>query len=160
MPSTCSISLDVCSSSPCVVYSLADRLYCNTAHPTCSYVQPYKNLTLETSEQQLETLFNRVQSEVENGSLTQNCFEAFSLFYCHQVYTRCSDISSPAYSSLCKSDCLDVMLECDQLDWDFLTDLVLDSMAVVDLPSLPSNCSTDSNSADEKCRPLIAGIVN
>lgn len=138
------------------MYYLEDSLHCATAHPTCSYVQPYKNQTLETVEPLLDTLFNHVQTEVKNGSLTQNCSEAFSLFYCHQVYTRCSEMSPQSYSSLCKSDCLDVMSECE-LEWGFLTELV-DSMTAVDLPSLPSNCSTDGNSREEDCRPLMAGM--
>ena len=138
------------------MYYLEKSLHCATAHPTCSYVQPYKNQTLETVEAQLDTLLNHLQTEVKSGSLTQNCSEAFSLFYCHKVYTHCSEISPQVYSSLCTSDCLDVMSECE-FEWDFLTELV-DSMTAVDLPSLPSNCSTDDNSTEEDCRPLIAGM--
>lgn len=149
----CSICLEVCDCSPCVVYYLEDSQHCATAHPTCSYVQPYKNQTLETVEPLLDTLFNHVQTGMKNGSITHNCSEAFSLFYCHQVYTQCSEMSPQA---LCKSDCLDVMSECE-FEWDFLRELV-DSINAVDLPSLPSNCATDGNSTEEDCRPLMAGM--
>lgn len=146
-----------------MLYSPPDSL-CASSHSPCSYVQSYGNLSLEKSESVLNTLFRRVELEVKNDALTRNCSNLFSLFYCHQVYTQCSVVLNSSTSlvyeakdahSVCESDCFNVMFECE-FDWLFLTDLV-DSLAVPDLPPLLSNCSTDDDSVEEVCSPLIAG---
>ena len=130
-------------SSVCLPYWWVDDPQCVSAHPPCSSVELYGNLTLEESESLLRTLFSDMNSAVENGRITPPCGRVFPLLYCHQVYTRCS--STPATNSsgedavsLCEGDCSEAMSECRQ-DWRFLTDLV-DSTP--DLPPLPANCST------------------
>ena len=159
------MSLVVCNN--CVQYYGTD-LHCTSAHTLCSYVQLYSSLSLETSETQLELLFSRVDLEVKNGSLTQSCFEAFSLLYCHQVYTPCSPVLNSSFPStlsapsdadmLCESECMDAIAECES-DWGFLADLV-NTLVVPDLPPLLTNCSSDgSASAEYECIPLLAGKI-
>ena len=142
-------------SSVCLPYWWVDP-QCVTAHPLCSSVELYGNLTLEESESLLRTLFSDANSAVENGRITPPCGRVFPLLYCHQVYTRCSSTAATNSSeedavSLCEDDCSEAMSECQQ-DWLFLTDLV-DSTP--DLPPLPANCS---NMLEVECVSINAGI--
>ena len=159
MLSLCRISLAACSS--CVLYAVTDSV-CTSAHPPCSYVQLYGNLTLVTTESLVDVLFSHVDNAVKNGSLAQSCGELFPLLYCHQVYKQCravtSNSTSPVYESgsLCDNDCLEVMSACE-FDWLFLTNLV-ESLVSPHLPSLMSGCITDGSTAEENCTPLRPGM--
>lgn len=154
-------SLSLALTNNCVLYSRVDP-QCSSAHSLCHYVQPYEDLTLETTEKLLITVFSDINIAVENGTLTQSCAEAFSLIYCHQVYERCTIASNGTEYTpldtnyLCKSECYDLISECES-DWQFLTELLEDSPH---LPSLIRNCSTDRYSAVvNECIPHSAGMV-
>ena len=153
-----SISLATCS--VCVQYYINNQtLQCSSAHSVCSYVQPYDNTPLDTAETQLQALFTRVEEEVKNGSLTEDCSEVFTLLYCHQVYVPCQAAESqgqvPLNTSLCKNECVGVRTDCEPF-WALLTDLV-DTVAP-GLPPLLSNCTTDGG--DDMCIPLLPSKYN
>ena len=138
-------------------YSTALDSLCAEAHPQCSYVQPYGNLTLDSSEALLDSLFNYVETAVGNGTITQNCGEAFSLLYCHQLYKQCMTASNGSVHDpditgfLCESDCHFVLSSCE---YDSLTDLI-DALDIPELPHLPTNCLGVDYSRDEaKCAHL------
>ena len=144
-------------SNSCEPYWWSDP-QCTSAHPLCSSVEPYGNLTLEESESLLRTLFSVVNSAVENGSISPLCGRAFPLLYCHQVYRRCSTAVPNSSEednggSLCQDDCSEALSECQQ-DLLFLTDLV-NSMS--NLPPLLTNCSTEDYMFEMKCIPITAG---
>ena len=154
--SLCSISIAACSS--CVLYSTTHSV-CTSAHPPCSYVQIYGNMTLARAESLLDVVFNNVEIAVKDNHLTESCAESFSLLYCHQVYKQCQNSSTSDYRTsryFCDSDCLEVMSVC-QSDWTFLTDLV-ESLGTPDLPSLLTGCITDGSTTEEDCTPLKAGM--
>lgn len=148
-------SLSLATCSICVQYYInGQTLQCSSAFTPCSYVQPHDNTSLETVERRLQAVFTQTEEEVKNGSLTENCFEAFTLLYCHRVYVPCQIVESqgqvPLNISLCEDDCVSVRTNCEPF-WALLTDLV--DTAAPRLPPLLSNCTTAGGS--DMCIPLL-----
>ena len=133
-------------------YINSQTLQCSSAHSLCSYVHTYNNTPLDTAETQLQAVFTRIEEEVKNGALPENCSEVFTLLYCHQVYVPCQTVESqglvPLNISLCTDECVSVRTDCEPF-WALLTDLV-DTVAS-GLPPLLSNCTTDGG--DDICIP-------
>ncbi|CAI8038189.1 hypothetical protein GBAR_LOCUS21296 [Geodia barretti] len=80
-------------SSVCLPYWWVDP-QCVTAHPLCSSVELYGNLTLEESESLLRTLFSDANSAVENGEFTPPCggsFHSSTATRLHEVQQYCSN---------------------------------------------------------------------
>ena len=170
--------------SPCVQYysPSVPSLHCMNLFTTCDYVATPQPLSLVETESELDVVFNQARIGVEAGDISELCYERFSIFYCHQVFSVChredttvqTGDGSTSYTShyvsvnasLCVEDCESVISgDCSEQHWNYLANVVdqFQSVGTIRLPDLLQRNDCNSSLAltsSENCTSLTTGMLH
>lgn len=153
----------------CSQYSIPEvegsSLRCANILALCDYYLTVNGLSLAEAEGQLAEAFHLAEVGVTAsiGALSQDCFDGFVSFYCHQVYTLCEEVNGrlgPVASPLCSNDCERVISgNCSGSQWSYLVNAInqLQMIGTIQTPMLQQSCSNYATGQEPSCTSLQLG---